>query len=86
MVIVISREYFLGWIKVSKTIIFETRSIERSVSAMNRIFSYARNTLSVFIGSDLMLLSMNNDLLRKIYLEKVLDNWTLSKRRIVSLK
>ena len=64
-------------IKVSKTIPVGTATVERSFSAMNRILSWARNSLSDSLTSDLMLLTMNKDILESINLDKVLDRWVI---------
>ena len=53
-------------IKVSKTIPVGTATVERSFSAVNRLLRWARNSLSVLLASDLMLLSMNKDMLWSI--------------------
>ncbi len=73
-------------IKVSKTIPVGTATVERSFSAMNRILSWARNSLSDPLASDLMLLSINKDILRSINLDKVLDRWVNQKSRVVAFK
>mgnify|MGYP002803627694 CR=1 FL=1 len=73
-------------IKVSKTIPVGTATVERSFSAMNRILTWARNSLSDSLTSDLMLLSMNKDILESINLDKVLDRWVNQKSRVVAFK
>ena len=51
-------------ITISKTLPVGTATVERSFSAMNRILSWARNSLDSSLANDFMLLSMNKDLLR----------------------
>ena len=71
-------------IKVSKTLPVGTATVERSFSAMNRILSWARNTLDYSLASDFMLLSMNKDIMKSMNLDKVLDRWVNRKSRVVS--
>jgi hypothetical protein len=73
-------------IRISKTIPVGTATVERSFSAMNRILSWARNSLSYTLASDLMLLSMNKDVLRSMNLNNVLDHWVNQKSRVVAFK
>ena len=60
-------------IGISKTLPVGTATVERSFNAMNRILSWARNSLDSSLASDFMLLSMNKDMLKSINLDKVLD-------------
>ena len=71
-------------IKVSKTLPVGTATVERSFSAMNRILSWASNTLDYSLASDFMLLSMNKDIMKSMNLDKVLDRWVNKKSRVVS--
>ena len=71
-------------IKVLKTIPVGTVTVERSFSAVNRLLRWARNSLSVLLASDLMLLSMNKDMLWSINLDKVLDCWVNEKSSVVA--
>jgi hypothetical protein len=73
-------------IAISKTLPVGTATVERSFSAMNRILSWARNSLDSSLANDFMLLSMNKDLLKRIDLDKVLDRWVNQKSRIVPFK
>ena len=73
-------------IKLSKSIPVGTATMERSFRAMNRILSYARNSLSPCRASDLMLLSLNRDLTKSLDLDRVLDHWSSSKKRFISLR
>ena len=70
-------------ITISKTLPVGTATVERSFSAMNRILSWARNSLDSSLANDFMLLSMNKDLLKRINLDKVLDRWINQKSRVV---
>ena len=71
-------------IKVSKTLPVGTATVERSFSAMNRILSWARNTLDYSLASYFMLLSMNKDIMKSMNLDKVLDRGVNKKSRVVS--
>jgi hypothetical protein len=73
-------------IAISKTLPVGTVTVERSFSVMNRILSWARNSLDSSLVSDFMLLSMNKDLLKRINLDEVLDRWVNQKSRIVQFK
>ena len=73
-------------IAISKTLPVGTATVERSFSAMNRILSWARNSLDSSLANDFMLPSMNKDLLKRIDLDKVLDRWVNQKSRIVPFK
>ena len=68
--------------KISKTNLESTAAVERRFSAMNRILSSARNSLSSFKAGDFMVLSMNKDLLSTLDLDKVLNRWVKQKERI----
>jgi hypothetical protein len=48
--------------------------------------SWARNSLDSSLAGDLMLPSMNKNLLKRINLDKVLDGWVNQKSRIVQFK
>ena len=52
-------------ITISKTLPVGTATVGRSFSAMNRILSWARNSLDSSLANDFMLLSMNKDLLKR---------------------
>ena len=67
---------------ISKTLPVGTATVERSFSAMNRILSWARNSLDFSLASDFMLLSMNKDILKSLNLHKVLDRWVNQKVRV----
>ena len=56
--------YLFKLIKISKTLPVGTATIERSFNAMNRIFSWARNSLDYSLTSDFMILFMNKDILK----------------------
>ena len=60
-------------VTISKTLLVGTATEERSFSAMNRILNWACNSLDSSLANDFMLLSMNNNLLKRINLDKVLD-------------
>ena len=49
---------------------------------MNRILSWARNSLDCSLVSDFMLLSMNEDILKRLNMDKVLDRWVNQKVRV----
>ena len=70
-------------IKISKTLPVGTATVERSFSAMNRVLSWSRNSLNFSMASDLMVLSLNKDLLKSLDLDKVLDHWVHQKDRVV---
>ena len=70
-------------IKISKTLPVGTATVERSFSAMNRVLSWCRNSLNFSMASDLMVLSLNKDLLKSLDLDKVLDHWVHPKDRVV---
>jgi len=72
-------------IKISKTLPVGTATVERSFSAMNRVLSWSRNSLNFSMASDLMVLSLNKDLLKSLDLDKVLDHWVHQKDRVVPL-
>ena len=68
---------------ISKTLPVGTATVERSFSAMNRVLSWSRNSLNFSMASDLMVLSLNKDLLKSLDLDKVLDHWVHQKDRVV---
>ena len=73
-------------INLSKTIPVGTATVERNFSGMNRILSYARNSLSPSRASDFMFLSLNRDLTKNVNLDRVLDSWSNSKKRRLPLR
>ena len=70
-------------LKVSKTLPVGTATVERSFSAMKRMLSWSRNSVDFSMASDLMVLSLNKDLLKSLKLDKVLDQWVHQKDRVV---
>ena len=72
-------------ISISKTLPVSTATVERSFSTMNRILSWARNCLHYTRASDLMLLSMNRDIMSSVSLDTVLDRWIHFKKRIIRI-
>ena len=50
---------------------------------MKRVLSWSSNSLDFFTAIDLMVLSLNKDLLNSLDLDKVLDNWVHQKDRVV---
>ena len=72
-------------IKLSKTLPVNTATVERGFSCMNRVISYARNSLTSERASDLILLSLNKDLLVNINTDEVIKKWAERKNRHVPL-
>ena len=70
-------------LKVSEALPVGTATVERSFSAMNRVLSWSRNSVDFSMASDLMVLSLNKDLLKPLKLDKVLDQWVHQKDRVV---
>ena len=70
-------------IKISKTLPVGAATVECSFSAMNRVLSWSRNSLNFSMASDVMVLSLNKDLLKSLDLDKVLDHWVHQKDRVV---
>ena len=52
-----------------------TATVERGFSAMNRILSYARNSLTKQLASDFIRLSLTKDILIELDLDAVVDAW-----------
>ena len=72
-------------IRLSRTIPVNTAGNERGFSCMNRVISYARNSLTTETASDLMLLSLNKDLLMNIDVDYVIKKWSGKKKRHIPL-
>ena len=66
---------------IYKSLPVGTASVERSFSVMNRILSWAPKFLDSTLASDLMLLSMNRDILKALDLNRLLDKWAREKSR-----
>ena len=62
-------------IQLYKSLPVNTATVERGFSCMNRIISYVRNSLTSERASDLMLLSINKDLLTDINTDHVIKKW-----------
>ena len=67
-------------IQLSATIPVNTAEVERGFSCMNRIISYVRNSLTER-ASDLMLLSLNKDLLLNVDINAVIDRFARKRNR-----
>ena len=63
---------------------YEPATVERSFSALNRIFSWARSSLDNTRASDLMTLSLNRDIVKRINLDDVLEGWIMQKKPIIA--
>ena len=72
-------------IKLSKTLPVSTATVERGFSCMRRIISNVRNRLTTAHASDLMLTSLNKDLVNNIDIDKVLDRWASKKVRHIKI-
>ena len=71
----------------SATIPVNTAEVERGFSCMNRIISYVRNSLTER-ASDLMLLSLNKDLLLNVLnvdINAVIDRFARKRNRYIPL-
>ena len=71
-------------IQLSATIPVNTAEVERGFSCMNRIVSYVRNSLTER-ASDLMLLSLNKDLLLNVDINAVIDRFARKRNRYIPL-
>ena len=71
-------------IQLSATIPVNTAEVERGFSCMNRIISYVRNSLTER-ASDLMLLSLNKDLLLNVDINAVIDRFARKRNRYIPL-
>ena len=60
-----------------------TASVERSFSTMNRVISWVRNSVDKERASDLILLSVEKELVDNLDLEEVIDFWARKKKRIM---
>ena len=72
-------------IQLSKTLPVSTATVERGFSCMRRIISNVRNRLTTAHASDLMLTSLNKDLVNNIDIDKVLDRWASKKVRHIKI-
>ena len=72
--------------KIHNTLPVSTDTVERGFSAMNQIISYARNSLTTHLASDLIRLSLNKDILIHLDLDAVVDAWAkLRSKRFIPL-
>ena len=71
-------------IQLSATIPVNTAEVERGFSCMNRIISYVRNSLTER-ASDLMLLSLNKDLLLNVDINAFIDRFARKRNRYIPL-
>ena len=58
-----------------------TASVERAFSGMNRICTKLRSTLTPERLSDLLCLSLNQDIVKKIDIDQLIDRWAAKKHR-----
>ena len=70
---------------VYKTLPVSTATVERGFSCMRRIISNLRNRLTTSRASDLMLASLNKDLLINVDIDKIIDRWDSQKSRHIQL-
>ena len=62
-------------LKIHNTLPVSTATVERGFSCMNRIISYARNSLLSSLASDFIRLSLNKDILMELDLDKAVNDW-----------
>ena len=65
------------------TIPVTTASVERSFSTMNRVVSWVRNSIDKERASNLILQSVERELVDNLDLEEVIDFWARKKKRIL---
>ena len=70
-------------IHLINTIPITTASVERSFSTMNRVISWARNSIDKERASDLILLSVEKEFVDNLDLEEVIDYWARKKKRVL---
>lgn len=68
-------------LKMHNTLPVSTATVERGFSCMNRIITYARNSLLSTLASDLIRLSLNKDILKDLDLDKAVDDWARKRTR-----
>jgi hypothetical protein len=71
--------------QLSQTIPVNTAEVERGFSCMRRVISYTRSSLTSDRASDLMLLSLNKDLLINIDINAVINRWATRRNRHIPL-
>ena len=74
--------YLLELLQISMTISVSTAKCERSFSALKRIKSYLRSTMSAKRLNDMAILSIEHDLSQKLDLEAVVTEFAKSNKRI----
>ena len=70
-------------IDLINTIPITTASVDRPFSTMNRVISWARNSIDKEWASDLILLSVEKELVDNLDLEEVIDFWARKKKIIL---
>ena len=60
---------------LSSTIPVSSAIVKRSLTAMTRSLNWPRNSLDMQLASDMMVLSMNDDILKALDLNSVLYRW-----------
>jgi hypothetical protein len=74
-------------IQVHNTLPVSTASVERGFSCMNRIITYARNSLLSTLASHFVRLSLNKDILVTLDLDKAVDDWAHKRsKRFIPLR
>ena len=73
-------------VKISNTFPVNTAQVERGFSCMNRVISYTRTSLKSERASDLILLSLNKDLLSDVCIDSVISRWVGKRNGHIPLK
>ncbi|CAI6369096.1 unnamed protein product [Macrosiphum euphorbiae] len=69
-------------IQVGLAIPISSATCERSFSSMRRIKNWLRTSMEQSICTDLSVINIERDLSNKIYKDKIINNFTMSQRRI----
>ena len=73
----------LKLLQIAMTIVVSTAKCERCFSALKRVKSYLRNSMSDQRLTNLAILSIEHDISEKIDFDKIIDNFAHKNRRIV---
>ena len=69
-------------IALKNTMATSTASVERAFSAMNRVCNKVRSRIMASRLADLLCITLNNDLVKELDIDNLIDLWSKSNRRI----
>ena len=69
-------------IALKNTMATSTASVERAFSAMNRVCNKIRSRITASRLADLLCITLNNDLVKELDIDNLIDLWSKSNRRI----